>query len=725
MQLERVLLLNIGPHRRLELNLRSGLTGICGKNGSGKSSILSAIVAGISNKWDRFAGVKASCILDTADPTEESSVTLDITHNGTRFSIYRQLRRGATGRDTAHELIIEGQKPIRKDADIAEALETKLKIKTKLLDRFVFVAQGQLCSFLTQTPGDRAAVYQYLCGTTRAAEILKAADTLATQDQALVDAEPMENIDQLRRQLLETQNLVDGIEATIQAETVRLLSSEKLAQAKTLLARRQEWERLSTQTIPTAEARLTRRLDALTAAGEVIRDAATRYAILQDQFELQAPLAALAQTAFSQLTQHRQQVKQAATIKQQLESAEMTLKTAQQLLHETALSPADAQRDNISNELLELQQQQGMAQRTLKTFEAGPAACPTCGTPAVDLGPRLQAMRAEFKRRETLITKRQAQLKEIDAARWAVAKADSDYTVALGAVKRLEQRLVDFGPTAFVSGDAATLKKTIDDFTTLTAQRDTAGRTAAAAKAKHDAEAENVREAEQDLAEAQKQLKASVVTDELIEKVTKALARHQDATTLLAVAQQRFKDLSNTITTTQKALDAAEARQARSARARDWLEKLQALQTVFHRQALPQLVAAMNLQDVEATINANLEMFGSPFWVTTTPDLSFTVHFPSQLPCSALRLSGGQQAILALAFRPAMGTLFDSDLGLLVLDEASAHLDDDNLTYLAQALTQYAQQIRGRRQILVTSHSPLLRPAFDQVIDLDALTTAV
>jgi DNA repair exonuclease SbcCD ATPase subunit len=171
--------------------------------------------------------------------------------------------------------------------------------------------------------------------------------------------------------------------------------------------------------------------------------------------------------------------------------------------------------------------------------------------------------------------------------------------------------------------------------------------------------------------------------------------------------------------------DAAEAHKAwqvRWSRGNRWrtlssrLTKMR--ESVFHHNGLSRLVALSNLRGLEKQLNSSLELFGNPFSVQATEDLSFMVRFPGAPPRRAERLSGGLKGVLAAAFRPALCSLFGADLGFLTLDEPTEFLDADNVAYLAAALENWAVRIRGSRQVLVITHAQGLRNCFDQTIDL-------
>jgi len=156
----------------------------------------------------------------------------------------------------------------------------------------------------------------------------------------------------------------------------------------------------------------------------------------------------------------------------------------------------------------------------------------------------------------------------------------------------------------------------------------------------------------------------------------------------------------------------------RGQKTRNLIDQLTAIrEQVFHRTKLPQAVALANLRRMEKSINSELEQFGSPFWAETSSDLSFIVHRPGIPGFPAAKLSGGMKGVLAIAFRTSLTSLF-GDLGMMSLDEPTAGMDVNNVSFLAGALQSYAVKVRGRRQVILISHNRELIPSFDQVIEV-------
>jgi DNA repair exonuclease SbcCD ATPase subunit len=80
------------------------------------------------------------------------------------------------------------------------------------------------------------------------------------------------------------------------------------------------------------------------------------------------------------------------------------------------------------------------------------------------------------------------------------------------------------------------------------------------------------------------------------------------------------------------------------------------------------------------------------------------------------RMSGGQQVKLAIAVLLAIHELIIPQVGILVLDEPSTHLDADSRIALAEVLREIGN--RGNFQLIVCDHSPELKDAYTDIIEL-------
>lgn len=110
------------------------------------------------------------------------------------------------------------------------------------------------------------------------------------------------------------------------------------------------------------------------------------------------------------------------------------------------------------------------------------------------------------------------------------------------------------------------------------------------------------------------------------------------------------------------------------------------------------------------------------FMVTASPDAPLAFDFvrldrPDEVWMPQNRLSGGQKVRLAVATLRAIHALVMPNVGLLVLDEPTTHLDDEARRSMAEMLKRIGDE--GTLQMIVCDHSPELVDAFSDTIELD------
>jgi len=174
------------------------------------------------------------------------------------------------------------------------------------------------------------------------------------------------------------------------------------------------------------------------------------------------------------------------------------------------------------------------------------------------------------------------------------------------------------------------------------------------------------------------------------------------------------------LTQWQTQLTAAEAKELETAGTRYALEYFKTLRNVFHPNEAPRVVSFTYMQQIEEQVNDVLRLFEAPFSVQIDDALGFTATFyETGKQMADKRLSVGERIVLSMAFRIAVNATFAGSLGLLILDEPTAGLDEHNLGCLPRALEQLRvlSDERGLQIIFVT-HEPRIAGYFDHVIDL-------
>lgn len=181
-----------------------------------------------------------------------------------------------------------------------------------------------------------------------------------------------------------------------------------------------------------------------------------------------------------------------------------------------------------------------------------------------------------------------------------------------------------------------------------------------------------------------------------------------EAQRALTVASQRLNEL--------------ETRAAQDTKRRTCLQQLQELKALMSRQGLPGKYVAHRFEQLAILTQSHLTRMAAGFDVKIDPEVPLSFRFKRQddgadLPMT--KLSGGQRVRLSLAFLMAVQEALVPDVGLLVLDEPSMHLDVAGKASLAELLTETGRRlITGESQVWVSDHAIELEPAFGAAVRL-------
>ena len=166
----------------------------------------------------------------------------------------------------------------------------------------------------------------------------------------------------------------------------------------------------------------------------------------------------------------------------------------------------------------------------------------------------------------------------------------------------------------------------------------------------------------------------------------------------------------------------AELRAERDSRKNLCITRLHDLKTLMSRQGLPGRYVAHKFEQLAALTEEHLAKMNAGFTIKIDPEevLSFRFHrLDDGADLPMCKLSGGQRVRLSLAFLMAVQSALVPDVGLLVLDEPSMHLDPEGKESLAELLADTGRRLSsGDAQVWVSDHAHELEPAFGAVLKL-------
>lgn len=525
----------------------------------------------------------------------------------------------------------------------------------------------------------------------------------------------MDNSDELVTQISQLNATAAEYAAAIKTESAQLLNTKSEATAREILRKQDRLEDLLTQRGKEQE----RYEQARAAYTDLVarRDKREKkYLSLTEKVTETQPTADEARASLKAWQQYARQRARRRQLKDEL------LALQQEEIKNPAPEPNDFNGhtpESLREHITELRRTLKDAKASLVTLQAtGLSACPTCGTPVCNLTEHIAKQKQHVETIPADIAATEAVLTEIEEHRLLVRRYEkwrASFDARMTANQQAREALKDIKAP----------EGTEDEYSKIVEAYDALMRDRADAKQAYDdmvtqvtACEEKGKAAKRRLAELAFAIDENTESPDRVEKARQRLDEHTVARQNIAKLEGQLEGVQGQIDAKKSDLQKLKAKLKRSRKVRKTAAIVEEVRDLMHRDQLPRLVAQSNLSRMEGDINEGLGFFGDPFWVEADDNLTFLAHKPGEPAQPAARLSTGQRVVLALSFWPAVASLWSQDLGILALDEPTANLDEENRKFLSQALGTLTAKVRGRRQLIMVTHDPNLRTAFDQVIDL-------
>lgn len=675
---------NYCQHRKLTYTFHAGIIGISGRNGSGKSNFLSALFFALTGK--PMDGTKQDLLTSGAS---SGHVSLRFLCDGAEYKITRAVHSSTASLHVTHpDGTIAEEKGIEK---VDRRMTELLGMSFDMLQALCFVPQDGLLSVVAAEHSRRMSFMQRLSGTLEAETLRTLLQTQLNNCPMVVDrsselAGTLARVEQSRRDLAGIRNRI----LTEQAGLNVIMADEN---------RIKHWHRVS----------LARTSEAITAEHvaltQEIRRQQERMTVLQTEKERLEALAPVVISEEDRKAYAEQQTRKALTAeiaKLRLDLTAIPVKGCPTAPDRTQLTQAEkTYSDNLPAYTL---------------YKSG--TCPTCKRDLAVLD------KADWMAKFEYLAGVLPELRKgYDEAHRQYIQAMTEHGATTKKVEMLTSRLT------VCEQELAGLKRpAIDE------------------------ESWKIRLRAAELCEAN-QLKLRAVLSE-IASLTRSLAelnrRLSDATggeSYTAAEKAEAQAGLQEITRRQEAIKKLEISEAETAARigaddqvvtmlRDSEKQRMAAMHVtgvltrardlLHRDALPKLVMTKMLAGINAYMNFHLSKFEAPFTATLTDGFDFEATFPGDghKTMQSRRLSGGQKVLLAVAFRFALSELFGKSVPLLVLDEPTTWLDQQNVQKLADVLEISRRMAEKNMFIMIATHEPELARSMTDRFSLDEASAA-
>lgn len=708
MQLLRLEVQNWCQHRHRVCNFTRGLVAIIGRIGSGKSNILGAI------RWcltgdNPNAGVKMDNVSQLSAEDEPSFAQLEFEHRGHLVAIKRFLRP----EKEQSVLTLDGQETARGDKAVTAYIERILGIDSKFIGRFILVAQNEIFSFIEDERSEVDRFFQRLFDTAKAEKI---SDLLGKHASKTTIPEILVPSTQLALQVDELSDKIDQLKVeTKKLPTIERFLKEQEEDQKVI----KEWDDRNKAIIEKNE--LQQKFVAAEKQFKTVEAECARH---------EKDLAALTAAANGHEESHAEarvalghwaSYKKIAKAKEELQVARNAI------VEKRAKNPEVPFVDNKSIELAlaayhAIEHDLNSATKFVKVFsQQGLAACPTCHTPTKDLQSYLIGQKQAVEDLTAKAAKSKEELEKLSLAqqaRQAWERLDRDLAARELQLQETEKQLTDVTPPELSEEQLQQIVSDYESFQSVKQEIEPIFLSAKERKAQLSGALSSIRDR---LAQVTADIASAVTTESDVQLIKVKLDTMREQCAKRQSLEQACKQLEFERTKLVENYDKTKEAELQAVKLRSWLETIDVTRSAL--KSAPRIVASRNLAKLEAAINDLLQIFGVDFFVSAADDGSptFIAEFFDGRKQPARRLSYGQKTVLALAFRVAVNSMFAEEIGLLVLDEPTAYLDQQRIRALAPVLEKLRDLSTARGlQCVIVTHESGLSHLFESTIELDA-----
>lgn len=684
MQLTSITLHNFKVHRDLHLDLLPGVTGIVGKNGKGKSSILSAIDFLVTGTTD--TDQKSDCI------------TLGESEGWVSGNFLLHDKQGYIERHLSVSKVVlryDG-KTLNKATEVKELWATLLQIDPVIFKNVIIAGQGVI-------------------------------PLLFSGDQSV------------REKIFQRIFMVPATEKTrgiIWDKYIKLAPPERLIEdASVLEARQVEVAVKSNQLQRSADECMQHILGGATLTGVNTRitflDKCIRDAYQRPELELQLGELMALQTSYqtrltSELTVDASTLPALKVKQLTLLKAAQAFQTYTQLVkqHQAAIAGwsvneiAEAEQQQVQADLVELQLNDEKLQldiliRTGKDKIAqlglllGHATCPTCKQTVNNPLEAIQQIKEELAGSQALLV---GLLPKLAAARGLTSVAQNRRFQLVGQQQNSDALRVQLDNCTVVAPVEAELCSVTTEVEELE-QKVRLRQQVELQAAQLNGAIENLRGRLNNLGSYD----ADGTPEEELALMHSVLLVNQERHATIAELKLQQGQCVKEIELLDERIACAKTHKASNEQRRKYLDTLQGIYDLFGTTVFPRMLVESYGKYVEKYLQINLDHFHIPFKAHIASGFKIEMLDSAKRPLPTL--SGGQNVIVGICLRLALHRMFAQSFPMWLVDEGTTHLDDENRRLYFQLIEQLKRDA-VIKQLIIIDHDGQLANVVDRVITI-------
>lgn len=685
MELKKLILKNFRSHRNLTLDFNAGVTGIVGGNGTGKSSIVEAIIFLLTGEG--YGKTKA----DMLTVGQVSGYVIGhMLIDGKEAVLERHT-------DTAKVNLKYDDKVYKKSSEVNELWDSLFQIDKHLVQNVIVSNQGEIALLFNGDNSTKEKLFQKIF---MVPNTTKLRDTVWNGYIKTAPPEyPVKNTEELKNDLQLVEQLILMTE-----EQLKVLDAPKLQiDYNRLTARKTELEKvISDERVSSGlTSKLTNLLGELEEVSSQVVSIETKLSNIAYDEVLKI---------IAEMDVVEGQVAQKTKLSFELVS--LAKPTSEVTKEELDLLSADITQKEVilkgkRERVLELRQKlKGYEQKGLS---AETTTCPTCGSELTDTAQLIEHIEAESnqiiydgvelqKNVTNLKTEREGKQKEYQLVE-DYQKARDTLNLKLDAFGELDYNPEDHGLYKKLAEKYKQDKSRVSALKITESQKQqdvNSVKLAIAAQRTYDDA--HPRGAEAELLEHEEQLKYT----------EQGMQTAKQLEIDLAVKKQELKTLLENIKENQEYLEKNKKRE-------EYTSTLDAIYDIFHPSKFPRALIQTYSSTVTEYMNEVLASFDFPYTAKVNDTFGIDIFNEEGLQLPAV--SGGQQVMVGFSLRLALHNMFVGAFPFMIVDEGSYGLNAENSKKYFEIIRSLNKTSKFK-QVIVIDHHPELSEYVDNTIEL-------
>mgnify|MGYP000950718250 CR=1 FL=1 len=686
MTITELLLVNFRKHARLRIPFKNGITAIVGKNGAGKSSVVEAILFALTGKLypgtTKDDAIKRGC--------DTGYVSLSFTLNGKVGKLTRHL-------DVSKLQLEYDKQSLKKSSEVKELWDSLLQVNTEIVERVIIAQQGNIPLLFCGDQTVREKIFQKIFLVPNTEKMRKIIfDKYIKQCPPVI---PLEDIDQL-------QLLHDKLDAELSVLNYELLqikvkSNKELDELKNRL-------NFIDKCIEDRGkiAQINDALDEVNVEeGVVLREIAESKELLASiritDYEKQ----------YNTQLQQKSLFEQKQKIETQLKNITFPFSEPQYEELKDAAKKLEEEVHALDIRLLENKINLGTLKQQLAGFSSlhDRSTCHACGQALDDVKKLIASL--EVNKQELELLQKTIQAEHIDKAKDLdeLFGLLAEYDKVTQLRSQLEASMEHFKIVSFDVEELDFYKDVIDQY----------------------------REAEKTHRDKEMKLtkikgRAGILKQQLVslaiydgtrnimeerEAVLAEINKHNEDTRILQqkqisyrVKQYELENVKDRIETNTKNREKNEKRDA-------YAKALNQVHDILHSSNFPRKLILDYADVVSEHLQSKLDNFSIPYKVRVADN--FKIEMIDENNYVMPSVSGGQQMIIGISLHLALHELFSQAFPLMILDEGTTHLDEENRQAYFDVLKSLKSEDKAKpKQIIVIDHDPGIAGVVDNIVEI-------